>query len=64
MKELRTPTLFIWGRRDRLVPAGFARHVEKALPNATSVVLDDCGHVPQYELPDKTHELTRSFLAG
>ena len=45
------------------MPAGFARHVEKALPNATSVVLDDCGHVPQYELPDKTHELTRGFLA-
>ena len=64
LKELRTPSLFIWGRRDRLVPAGFARHVEKALPNATSVVLDDCGHMPQYEFPDKTHELTRGFLAG
>ncbi|MDQ3618744.1 MAG: alpha/beta fold hydrolase [Actinomycetota bacterium] len=64
LRELAPPSLFIWGQRDKLVPAGFARHVERALPDATSIVLDDCGHVPQYELPDKAHELAREFLAG
>ncbi len=63
LRELTAPSLFIWGQRDKLVPAGFARHVERALPGATSIVLDDCGHVPQYELPDKAHELARGFLA-
>ena len=63
LPALESPSLFVWGERDRLVPAGFARHVVKALPNATSVVLDDCGHVPQYEHPDQTHQLTREFLA-
>ena len=58
------PALFVWGERDRLVPAGFARHVTSALPNAESVVLDDCGHVPQFEHPERTHELTRAFLAS
>ena len=64
LPSLTTPALFVWGARDRLVPAKFARHVENALPNATSVVLDDCGHVPQYELPAKTHSLVREFLRG
>jgi pimeloyl-ACP methyl ester carboxylesterase len=60
---LDRPALFVWGRRDRLVPARFAAHVERALPAATSVVLDDCGHVPHYELPETTHALVRRFLA-
>ena len=62
LEELKTPALFIWGSHDRLVPAKFARHVERILPNAKSVVLKGCGHVPQYELPDRTHKLLRDFL--
>jgi pimeloyl-ACP methyl ester carboxylesterase/predicted lipid carrier protein YhbT len=61
---VRAPALFVWGARDRLVPASFARHVTTALPNSESHVLPDCGHVPQFELPDRTLELTRGFLSG
>lgn len=25
--------------------------------------LDDCGHVPQFEHPERTHRLVREFLA-
>lgn len=63
LPSLRTPALFVWGERDRLVPAGFARHVAAALPDARSVVLPDCGHVPQFELPDVTHAYVREFLS-
>ena len=64
LPSLRPPALFLWGDRDRLVPSGFARHVAAALPNATSGVLDDCGHVPQFELPERTHAEVRAFLRG
>jgi pimeloyl-ACP methyl ester carboxylesterase len=64
LSTLSRPALFVWGSHDRLVPAKFARHVEKALPNATSVVLQGCGHVPQYELPERTHALLRKFLTA
>ena len=60
---LKPPALFIWGDRDTLVPAGFARFVSEALPSAESVVMPDCGHVPQFEYPDKTAQLTRDFIA-
>ena len=63
LPELSRPALFVWGSHDRLVPAKFAAHVERALPTATSVVLDRCGHVPQFEQPAKTHRLVRTFLA-
>lgn len=61
---LQPPALFVWGDRDRLVPAAFARHVTDALPETRSVVLADCGHVPQFEHPTATMALVRDFLSG
>jgi pimeloyl-ACP methyl ester carboxylesterase len=61
---LEPPALFVWGDRDRLVPSSFARHVSDALPAATSVVLEDSGHVPQFEHPAATMALVREFLAA
>jgi len=62
LERLERPSLFLWGDRDRLVPAAFDRHVRRVLPDTTSHVLDDCGHVPQFEHPERTHALIRSFL--
>jgi pimeloyl-ACP methyl ester carboxylesterase len=62
LKALEGDSLFVWGRRDTLVPIGFMKHVEKALPNARHVELD-CGHVPQVERPRETHAAIRKFLA-
>jgi len=64
LPSLTPPALFVWGDRDRLVPASFARHVDAALPGATSVVLEDSGHVPQFEHPARTAALVREFLAS
>jgi pimeloyl-ACP methyl ester carboxylesterase len=61
---LEPPALFIWGDRDILVPAGFAPFVTDALPDAHSVVIEDCGHVPQFEHPELTAKLTREFIAA
>jgi pimeloyl-ACP methyl ester carboxylesterase len=62
LAHLRPPALFIWGDEDRLVPAGFARHVTEALPAARQVVLEECGHVPQVELPERTNRLVRDHV--
>ncbi len=59
---IETESLFVWGKRDRLVPISFARHVEEALPHARHVELD-CGHVPQVERPAETHRAVREFFA-
>ena len=59
---LLPPALFVWGDRDRLVPSSFARHVADALPSAGSIVMEDCGHVPQFEHPETTSLMLRGFL--
>jgi len=64
LPTLKPPALFVWGDRDVLVPSGFARFVDEALPAGESVVLSACGHVPQFEQREQTVELVRDFLAG
>ena len=63
LESLQTPSLFVWGRRDVIVPPTFARHVRDAIPAARHLELD-CGHVPQLERPRETHEAIRRFLRG
>ncbi|TAM89440.1 MAG: alpha/beta fold hydrolase [Jatrophihabitans sp.] len=63
LPRLRPPALFVWGDSDLLVPPGFSRFVERALPQARSVVLERCGHVPQFEQPGLTARLTQEFVA-
>jgi pimeloyl-ACP methyl ester carboxylesterase len=58
---LQAPSLFVWGKADRLVPLGFASHVKKALPAARHVELA-CGHVPQIERPAETHAAIAQFF--
>jgi pimeloyl-ACP methyl ester carboxylesterase len=62
LPRLEPPALFVWGDRDWLVPSSFEQHVMRALPQSESVVLTDCGHVPQFEHPNATAELIRRFL--
>ena len=52
---LQHESLFVWGRKDTLVPIKFMKHVERTLPAARHVELD-CGHVPQVERPRETHD--------
>jgi pimeloyl-ACP methyl ester carboxylesterase len=63
LRTLQPDALFVWGRRDRLVPIAFARHVAEALPRARHLELD-CGHVPQVERPRRTHAALAAFLSG
>ena len=61
LPELKTPSLFVWGRQDQVVPIRFAGHVREALPKARHLELS-CGHVPQLERPAQTHAAILRFL--
>jgi pimeloyl-ACP methyl ester carboxylesterase len=61
---LTPPSLFIWGRHDKLVPCAFSPHCEKALPAGRSVVFEECGHAPQIEAPEQTHALIRETIGA
>ncbi len=60
--SLKPEALFVWGKKDNVVPIGFARHVREELPAARHLKLD-CGHVPQLERPRQTHQAMVRFLS-
>jgi pimeloyl-ACP methyl ester carboxylesterase len=62
LPSLERESLFVWGRKDPIVPISFERYVREALPTARHLELQ-CGHVPQLERPKETHEAILHFLA-
>jgi pimeloyl-ACP methyl ester carboxylesterase len=60
---LQVPALFVWGTHDRLIPPAFQRHVERWLPAAEHMLLEDCGHVPQIERALQTTGLVQRFYS-
>ena len=61
-RDIRTPVLVLWGRRDRIVPAWVSSRLKDAIPSASVQVLDRCGHVPQEELPEMALPIITKFL--
>ena len=48
-KGLWTNTLILWGDQDQLTPPEIGRRLRQILPDATWIVLADCGHFPHIE---------------
>jgi proline iminopeptidase len=62
-RALQVPTLILDGAED-LRPRWAVDSLERALPRVTRVVIDDAGHVPWMEAPDRFRAAMRRFLAG
>ena len=60
--DLDMPLWMLWGRQDGLVPSVHARAFARAHPDAKVHVLDDCGHYPHIELPQRFNKLLRRWL--
>ena len=63
LARLTMPTLILWGREDRLIPLDSGERFDREIPNSTLVVLDDLGHVPQQEDPQRSLQPVLDFLA-
>jgi pimeloyl-ACP methyl ester carboxylesterase len=57
-------TLIIWGKEDRWIPVKNGYRYRKSLQNSKLIVLPECGHAPQEELPNETSRYILDFLEG
>ena len=62
-KDINVPTLIIWGRQDKVILSIVGELLDQAIPNSTLKWIDQCGHVPQEEMPEATIPLVLDFLA-
>ena len=59
--RLEQPTLILHGRHDP-IPLEWAEELKETMRDARLVVLEESGHVPYIEEPERTFEVIREFL--
>ena len=56
--------LIIWGAQDRVVPRSAVEKYNQVIKGSKLVVLDNCGHRPEIEQPEKFVSEVKKFLAA
>lgn len=64
VRAVKAPTLIVHGRGDRLVPHAGSERLARMRPDWRLVTLDDSGHVPQLEHPERFVAELTGWLAG
>lgn len=63
VKNLKLPTLILWGAQDRLIPPEYGQRFAQEIAGSKLVMFDTLGHVPQEEDPAATLVPVQAFLA-
>lgn len=56
------PTLIVWGAQDTIIPVSHAYSAHQAIPGSKLVVIDDAGHFPHVETPERFLEVLLDFI--
>ncbi len=59
---VKSPTLIVWGREDRVAPISAAAVYQKSIKGSRLLALDGCGHRPEIEKSDQFIKEVQSFL--
>jgi pimeloyl-ACP methyl ester carboxylesterase len=60
---VQQPPLIIWGADDDVAPSRTGKLLASRIPSSRLEILDQCGHVPMVDQPDRVHELIDQWLA-
>jgi pimeloyl-ACP methyl ester carboxylesterase len=64
LRRIAVPTLVVVGREDEFTPVRDARLMEERIPDATVVVVDGAGHLPNLERPAEFNAALERFLGS
>lgn len=62
LHKIKVPCCLVWGRQDVVTPPQVAEDFKRLIPHATLYWIDECGHVPMLEAPDKFNEVVDYFI--
>jgi pimeloyl-ACP methyl ester carboxylesterase len=64
-EEITCPVRLVWGTADRMLPLpAAAARFRAELPQADWVLIEDCGHCPQLDVPVEASDLILGFTSG
>ncbi|HSP17472.1 MAG TPA: alpha/beta fold hydrolase [Thermoanaerobaculia bacterium] len=64
LASVHAPALVMHGRQDPLIPLAAGQSIAQQIPGSKTVILDDCGHVPEIECPVSFDKALVEFLSG
>ena len=64
LKHVQAPTLVLFGQQDGVVPVTQGRLAAQHIPQAQLALIDQCGHYPMYEQPERYLAHLNAFLAA
>ncbi|MCE2508894.1 MAG: alpha/beta hydrolase [Nitrosopumilaceae archaeon] len=64
LKSIKAPTMLLWGYDDPIIPISYAAQFAAAIPDCRFVGLEDCGHTPYVQDPERFAGLVGGFLSG
>lgn len=64
LPKIHVPTLIIWGAQDALIPLEAGIKMSKIIKDAKLHIFDNCGHLPQEEMPAQTVNAMKEFIAS
>jgi len=62
VRNIKTPTLILWGGDDTWVTLKNALAFDEDLPNSKLIIYDGVGHIPMEEIPNRSAKDTKAFL--
>ena len=62
LSQICVPTLLVWGKDDRITPAGFAERFHARIRGSQLVYLPNCGHAPMLERPEAFNAAVGDWL--
>ncbi|MCB9076916.1 MAG: alpha/beta fold hydrolase [Anaerolineaceae bacterium] len=62
--QMDVPILLVWGRQDKAVPLRLGQEMHRILPGSRLEILDNAGHVPNYECAAAFNQLAVDFLVS
>jgi 4,5:9,10-diseco-3-hydroxy-5,9,17-trioxoandrosta-1(10),2-diene-4-oate hydrolase len=63
LHRITSPTLIIWGRQDAIIPLKQAYYAKEKISNSKLHVIEQCGHMPNFEKPDEFNQVVLDFLS-
>ncbi|MBP7821289.1 MAG: alpha/beta hydrolase [Saprospiraceae bacterium] len=62
LHNIKSPTLLIWGKQDNVTPAFVGEKFHELISDSELYFIDECGHAPMMEYPDRFNEILFDFL--
>jgi len=59
---IKARTLIIWGADDELIPLAAGRKMNSLIKDSKLVIIEECGHVPQEEKPERVLDAMTKFI--